>query len=312
MQNKFWKKLTVATGLSLSLIVAGCGTDDGNEENDTANNNEETESVNVGEATEYTITGIEPGAGISVATEKALEEYENLAGWNAEFSSTAAMATELGKAIDNEEPIVVTGWIPHWKFAQYDLKFLEDPEGVYGETEGMSTLVRQGLEEEMPGAYTILDRFNWGPEDMQSVMLDALDDSVEFDQAAQDWIDNNSDKVAEWTEGVEDVDGQSIELALTPWDSERASGNVVKLVLESKGYDVTMTPVDPAPLFEAIATGDADATVAPWLPLTHGDFYEEYKDEVDDLGQNLDGAKIGVVVPEYMDIDSIEDLEPAG
>ena len=49
--------------------------------------------------------------------------------------------------------------------------------------------------------------------------------------------------------------------------------------------------------------------VAAWLPGTHGDLYEQYKDELIDLGPNLEGAKIGLVVPEYMDIDSIEDLD---
>ncbi|MYL61338.1 glycine/betaine ABC transporter, partial [Virgibacillus halodenitrificans] len=37
----------------------------------------------------------------------------------------------------------------------------------------------------------------------------------------------------------------------------------------------------------------------------------KYSDQFDDLGANLEGAKIGLVVPSYMDIESIEDLEPA-
>ena len=36
--------------------------------------------------------------------------------------------------------------------------------------------------------------------------------------------------------------------------------------------------------------------------------YAKYEAEIDDLGANLEGAKIGLVVPAYMDIDSIEDL----
>src|SRR5699024_2126165 len=81
--------------------------------------------------------------------------------------------------------------------------------------------------------------------------------------------------------------------------------------MEQKGFDVTVTPVDVAVVFESVANGDGDATLAAWLPITHQDFYEQYKDDFDDLGVNLEGAKIGLVVPEYMDIDSIEDLEAA-
>ena len=61
-------------------------------------------------------------------------------------------------------------------------------------------------------------------------------------------------------------------------------------------------------MWEAVATSEADAMVAAWLPGTHGDLYEQYQDQLIDLGPNLEGAKIGLVVPSYMDIDSIEDL----
>ncbi|WP_153463756.1 glycine betaine ABC transporter substrate-binding protein [Sediminibacillus terrae] len=301
-----WKKIGAITGLSLALIAAGCGQQ---EDNSGGGDDQSDSSANISEEVDHTITGIEPGAGIAQATDNAVEEYENLAGWEHEKSSTAAMLTALGDAIDKEEPIVVTGWSPHYMFAKWDLKYLEDPNGVYGDVEKIITIARQGLKEDMPEAYTILDNFHWEPEDMESVMLDAQE--MEFEEAAQKWVDDNQDVVDEWTEGVEPVDGKSIELVLTPWDTERSSANVAKIVLEQQGYDVTLTPVDPSVVFEAIAAGDADASLAPWMPATHGAFYEKHEGEFEDLGENLTGAKIGLVVPSYMDIDSIEDLEPA-
>ena len=77
------------------------------------------------------------------------------------------MATALGEAIENEEPIIVTGWSPHWKFAKYDLKYLDDPKGVFGEAETINTMVREGLENDMPEAYQVLDNFYWTPEDIE-------------------------------------------------------------------------------------------------------------------------------------------------
>lgn len=44
--------------------------------------------------------------------------------------------------------------------------------------------------------------------------------------------------------------------------------------------------------------------------MTQGHLYDKHEDEVVDLGSNLEGLQNGFVVPEYMDIDSIEDLEP--
>ncbi|MFP3471555.1 glycine betaine ABC transporter substrate-binding protein, partial [Micrococcus sp. SIMBA_144] len=91
--------------------------------------------------------------------EKAIEEY-GLDGWQVEQSSTAAMLTELEDAINNEEPIVVTGWNPHYMFTKFDnLKYLEDPKGTYGEEEQIKSLARKGLEEDKPNAYKLIDQF---------------------------------------------------------------------------------------------------------------------------------------------------------
>ncbi|MFZ0447168.1 MAG: glycine betaine ABC transporter substrate-binding protein [Bacillus sp. (in: firmicutes)] len=300
-----WKKLGILTGLSLSLVVAGCGQDDSASN---GNNGGNETTTNVSEELDYTITGIEPGAGITGQAINTLEEYENLEGWELQESSTAGMVGSLDAAIKNEEPIIVTGWNPHWKFSAYDLKYLEDPKGTFGGSENINTLVRKDLEEDMPDAYKILDRFNWEPQDMEAVMFDAQE--VSFEEAANNWIEKNPDKVAQWTEGIEKVDGKEIELVSTPWDSERASSSVMEAVLEQLGFKVTVTPVDPAIMFEAVATGQADATVAPWLPSTHSSFYEKHKEDIVDLGENLTGTQNGLVVPKYMDIDSIEDLQP--
>ncbi|WP_042224549.1 glycine betaine ABC transporter substrate-binding protein [Oceanobacillus manasiensis] len=304
-----WKNQIIwITGMLLVLFLAACGSGSDSEENAEESSDS---SMNIGEEVDYTITGIEPGAGITVTTEKAIEEYENLNGWEVEQSSTAAMVTELEKAMNNEEPIVVTGWNPHWMFTKFDnLKYLEDPQGVYGEVEQIKSLARTGLEEEKPNAYKLIDQFNWSVEDMEGIMYESSDTGEDIAAVAKQWVEDNPDKVAEWTDGVEDVDGVAVELVSTPWDSERASANVVAEALEQKGFNVTITPVDVAVMFEAIANGDGDATLAAWMPQTHADFYESFVDDFVDLGENLDGAKIGLAVPEYMeDINSIEDLE---
>lgn len=306
MVNFKWRKFGIIAGLSLTLVAAGCGKEDTAATTNNEGGDEGTS--NYSEQVEYTITGIEPGAGITEQAHNTLAQYENLEGWELQESSTVGMLGALDTAVKNKEPIILNGWSPHWKFSAYDLKFLEDPKGTFGGIENINTIVRKGLEEDMPNAYTILDRFYWEPADMEAVMFDAQESS--FEEAASKWVEENSDKVNEWTEGVEKVDGTEIELVSTPWDTERASSLVIKTVLEQQGFDVTVTDVDPAIMFQAIASNEADASVAPWLPSTHHSFYEKHKDDIIDLGENLKGTKNGLVVPEYMDIDSIEDLEP--
>lgn len=144
-----------------------------------------------------TITGIEPGAGVVAAAEDAVGAYSNLQGWTVQTSSSGAMTTELGTSIANEEEIVITGWSPHWMFQEYDLKYLEDPQGIFGEGETINTMVRQGLQDDMPEAYQILDNFFWEVEDMESVMAE-INDGADPQTAAQAWIEENQETVDQW------------------------------------------------------------------------------------------------------------------
>lgn len=143
------------------------------------------------------ILGIEPGAGIMSAAEKTMSEYNNLSDWELVASSGGAMTTELGKAVKNKEPIVITGWSPHWMFSRYDLKYLEDPKGTMGGDESINTMVRKGFKDDQPEAYKVLDNFNWELSDIEGVMLDIEKGATPID-AAQKWIKANPEKVADW------------------------------------------------------------------------------------------------------------------
>lgn len=147
------------------------------------------------------ITGIEPGANITGTTERASEIYPNLEGWTVLSSSSVAMTAALKQAIENEEEIIVTGWSPHWKFNLFDLKYLDDPKGMYGTDEYIGTFARKGFKEDNPEAYSVLNNFHWTPQDIESVMYDIME-GMEPKEAAKKWIKENEDKVAEWTKEV--------------------------------------------------------------------------------------------------------------
>lgn len=100
-----------------------------------------------------------------------------------------------------------------------------------------------------------------------------------------------------------------VELVYVEWSSEVASTNVVRVVLEDLGYTVKITPVSAAAMWQAVASGDADGLVAAWLPTTHAHYLEQVRDRVVDLGPNMEGTRIGLVVPAYVGIDSIEQLQ---
>lgn len=155
----------------------------------------------VGDTVDYTITGIEPGAGIMTQAGNAIKEY-GLTDWKLLESSSAAMATVLQDAYAKKEPVIVTGWTPHWMFAEMDLKYLEDPKNIFGGAEQIHTLVRLGLKDDQPAAHKFLDQFVWTPADMEAVMVDILGGMSE-EEAAKKWVAANDAKVNEWIAGIE-------------------------------------------------------------------------------------------------------------
>lgn len=103
----------------------------------------------------------------------------------------------------------------------------------------------------------------------------------------------------------------TIMLAYAEADDQVASTNVIAQVLEDQGYDVQMTSLDIPVTWQAVAKRQADAMVGAWLPVTHKAQYDQYKDDLDNLGPHITKqAKLGLVVPAYMkDVNSIEDLK---
>lgn len=297
---RHWMKQGVVA-LALGLVLAACGSKPASYDS----------KAKLGPQVNYTITGIDAGSGAMTATTKALDAYGlTKAKWQLQTSSTAAMTSTLGKAIANKQPIVITGWTPHWMFTKYDLKFLKDPKQVYGKAENIHTIVRKGLKEDQPTAYALLDRFHWTPKDMANVMV-AVNDGEEPKVAAQKWVKTHQKEVATWTQGLKPVSGKpKLTMTFVAWDSEIASTNVVATVLRDLGYDVTIQAMEIQPMWASIATNAADAQVCAWLPNTSGKFYADYKGKFDDLGANLEGAQVGLAVPTYMtNINSIEDLK---
>jgi len=103
--------------------------------------------------------------------------------------------------------------------------------------------------------------------------------------------------------------GKQVRLAYVEWADAVVATNILKLALEEKGYEVKAIPLAAAAMWQAVATGDADASVAAWLPVTQGAYYEKLKNRLELIGPNVTGAKIGWAVPATSPLNSIEDLK---
>ena len=141
------------------------------------------------------IVGIEPGAGLTEATQEKVIPGYGLDDYELVTSSTTAMITELENAIDAEEDIVVTLWTPFWAMPAYDMKALEDPEGHFGEAEALHHLGRTGFKEDFP------DVAEWiAGATMTDEEFGSLEDKVvnEFGEgkeaeAVEAWLEENPD-----------------------------------------------------------------------------------------------------------------------
>lgn len=101
-----------------------------------------------------------------------------------------------------------------------------------------------------------------------------------------------------------------VKLGYVLWDCANASTHVVAAIIEDElGKEVSLTSVDAGPMWTGMARGDFDAMVTAWLPATHEAYYERTKDDIVNLGANLDGARIGWVVPSYVEAECITELK---
>jgi len=144
------------------------------------------------------IIGIDPAAGIMERSREAIKVY-GLNQYRLISGSEVSMTAELSNAIRKQRWIVVTGWIPHWMFGRWNLKFLEDPKNVYGSNEYISTIARKGLKKEMPAVYRFLDQFKWNAKEMDQLMVWIKDDNSMYPyEKALRWIRYNQDQVNSW------------------------------------------------------------------------------------------------------------------
>ncbi len=141
------------------------------------------------------IIGIGSGAGIHASTLKAIEEYD--LDYEQITSSGPAMVASLDKAVKRNEWIVITGWKPHFMWMNFDLKYLEDPKGVYP-TDVCAIISRRGFEEDMPEVAAFYRKFNLNEDHLYSLMA-AINEQGE-DAGAASWYEANKEMIDAWFE----------------------------------------------------------------------------------------------------------------
>lgn len=141
------------------------------------------------------IVGIDTGAGIMRTTDKAIKDY----GLDFKLLSSTGpmMVAALDKAIKSEKWVVVTGWKPHYKFGKYDLKFLEDPDKIYGDAELIKSVCWKGFEEKDPFVAEFIANMKFTTAQIGALLND-LESSTSEIEGVKKWLNNNRDVVKTW------------------------------------------------------------------------------------------------------------------
>ena len=104
--------------------------------------------------------------------------------------------------------------------------------------------------------------------------------------------------------------GKPVRLVYVEWDCAAATTALAKAAIEDRlGLTVETLPVSAAAMWVGVASGDADALLTAWLPVTHGDYLKKNKDKLTDLGPLVSGARLGWAVPDYVPVRSMADLD---
>ncbi|WP_251455174.1 glycine betaine ABC transporter substrate-binding protein [Microbacterium sp. Marseille-Q6648] len=97
---------------------------------------------------------------------------------------------------------------------------------------------------------------------------------------------------------------------LPSWTDGLSTAYLLENQLEKLGYTVEMQELTEAgPLYAGLAQGDVDMYPSAWPELTHASYMEEYGDDIEDIGTYYENAVLTIAVPDYVDIESIEDLK---
>ncbi|MGB4135084.1 MAG: glycine betaine ABC transporter substrate-binding protein [Microbacterium sp.] len=148
------------------------------------------------------LIGIEPGAGLTKATEENVIPDYGLEKMDFITSSTPAMLAELQSKLDAGENVAVTLWRPHWAYDAFDIKDLADPKEALGAAETIHTIASTGLEKKAPEVFDWLSNFRMDSEvlfSLENAMYNSGQEDVsDYTDIVKAWIAENQ----EWVDGL--------------------------------------------------------------------------------------------------------------
>jgi glycine betaine/proline transport system substrate-binding protein len=158
---------------------------------------------------DHKIHGIEAGNDGNILMKNAIKHNTyNLGGWHLVPSSTAAMLTEAGRAIDKKQWIVFLGWKPHWMNIAYNLRYLKDPKKIWGGKSTVHTAINPAFAKNNPNVTRFLKQMVVSSKTQSQWIYDYGYEKQSLSDVSKTWIQEHLVTVTGWLEGVETADGK--------------------------------------------------------------------------------------------------------
>ena len=154
------------------------------------------------------ITGIEPGASfMPVIEDDVIPAYD--LDLKLVTSSTAGMLAEVQKKNAAKEPIVFTGWSPHWMNTKYDVVYLEDPknaQGAFDDPSKITSVVNKDLKSDDPMAYAFLGAISLNADQLNKMEEDMVAAGTgNEEKGIKKWYMANKDIVKPWVDAAKNA-----------------------------------------------------------------------------------------------------------
>ncbi|RJL18015.1 choline ABC transporter substrate-binding protein [Paracoccus siganidrum] len=155
------------------------------------------------------IYGIEPGAPANQSIHAMIEADEfGLGDWELVESGEQAMLAQVTR--NASVPTVFLAWAPHPMNEAIEITYLSGGDAQFGPDFGgatVHTLARQEWVEACPNAAKLLSQLVFDVPMENVLMGKILDEGMDPQDAATEWMADNPDRLAEWLDGVTTLDG---------------------------------------------------------------------------------------------------------
>lgn len=159
------------------------------------------------------ITGIGPGAGeTDLIKNKIMPAYNLKDDLRYVTSGSAAMLAALKSATSNREPIVVALWHPHWAYAAFPIRDLQDPKNAWPGGEKLYVTGRQDFGKDYPKVAKWLSNYKLNDKQLSSLenkifsvrngkVVSKAENPQQRRRIIDEWISNHRKLVNSWVGG---------------------------------------------------------------------------------------------------------------